>query len=359
MKSIKRTTHFIKYFTIQVVIAALFVILNGCVATKPNLSIVDENFRFKGQNYKNFLAAKAILAEISSKNELLAIELGKLPEFQDNISVKQVQALRNIKELFDVDSTILNQPFDKMYREGKPGNRKFYTPLQALFWISEKDKFSKEKNPLIDYKLESLLNKAWGIHGCILPKDEILRIRSGRVWRGDVDEIGLIISKVLRDHGYIKNIDGIFKEKIESRWRNFNEVTDRLNSPKIVFRYVKPNIFFPWKLRGTPPRSPWITFKSRKGTCASQALFVDYCLKKAGYDSVVIRYTCTPEFCGQNRGLLSYTNPTPYHWTVAYKEGGAIYELDAGRDYMGGPYKSYSEIAGANEFTFKSWHDSK
>jgi hypothetical protein len=249
-----------------------------------------------------------------------------------------------------------------MYKEGNPEKRKFCTPLQALFWLSGKVQFSKQNNPLLNYDLESFLNKAWGVHGVVLLEEDVKKILTKRVYVQDKKEIKSVLSTLSADSSIFRNKS--FRDDVRDNWSNFEEVTDRLNSPRLIFKYVKPNLYFPTTLRYTSgmespyKRSPYQTFKSKTGNCGIQALFVDYCLKKAGYDSVVIQYICTLGFCGPKRELMSYTNPTPYHWTVAYKEDGVIYELDAGRHYMGGPYKAYSEIAGGNPFQFrKSMHD--
>lgn len=340
-------------------IALTFLLLIGCAATKPNQSILDPGYTppKESKTNENFSTAKAILTEISLKNDLLAIELGKLPQLQDDISVEEVGALENILKLYEIDPIIFNSAFDRMYKEGYPEKRKFCTPLQALLWLSEKDRFSKDHNPLIDYDLKYLLKKAWGVQGVILSEEEIDLIRYGLVYQGDRD----VVYSLLSDPSLDLDIFGseAFKEEVRRKWSSFDEVTERLNSPKLVFEYVKSNIYFPWKIRGMYPWSPQHTFKSRRGNCAGQALFVDYCLKKAGYDSVVLRYVCTPKFCGPQRGNLSYTKPTPYHWTVVYKSNGALYQLDAGRHYMGGPYKTYSEVAGNNPFVFRTWRDHK
>jgi hypothetical protein len=244
-----------------------------------------------------------------------------------------------------------------MYKEGIPEKRKFCTPLQALLWLSGKARFSKQDNPLLDYDLESLLNKAWGIEGIVLPEGDVKKILAGRVYVEDIKDMKSVLSKLSKDTSIFR--DSSYLKEIREKWSNLEEVTDRLNSPRLIFKYIKPNIYYPNSIRGSAPTSVEQTFKSRIGTCGSHALFVNYCLEKAGYESVVIRYVCTPGFCGPQRERMSYTDPTPYHWTATFKEGGAIYEIDGGRHYMGGPYKSYAEIAGGNPFVLRSWRNFK
>jgi hypothetical protein len=352
-----------KKFLLIVCISSILPICSVAISLKASNIAEDYNPLKENTENKNILEAKKILVKIAEKNSLLALELAKLPELKKNISIKEVESLKNILTLYEIDPLALNNAFDKMYKEGIPETRKFCTPLQALFWLSGKVQFSKQNNPLFDYDLESLLNKAWGVHGIVLPEEDVKRILTEPVYVEDKKEIKSVLSILSADLSVFRNKS--YQDDVRDKWSNFEEVTDRLNSPSLIFKYVKPNLYYPNTLRQprgsrqTPPTSPEQTFKSKTGNCGRQALFVDYCLKKAGYDSVVIKYDCAFGFCGPNREKLSYTNPTPYHWTVAYKEGGVIYELDAGRHYMGGPYKTYSEVAGGNPFVLKSWRDYK
>ncbi len=338
-------------------ILCISLFLSGCsVAISPKANSIAENNTPPSENRENenILEAKKILAEIKEKNSLLALELAKLPELKRTISIKEVESLKNILKLYEIDPLAFNSAFDKMYKEGIPEIRKFCTPLQALFWLSGKVQFSKQNNPLLNYDLEDLLNRAWGVQGIVLLEEDVKKILTERVYMLDRKEIKSVLSILSTDSSIFRNKS--FQDDVREKWSNFKEVTDRLNSPRLIFKYVKPNFYYPMTLIGTMRSSPEKTFKTKTGNCGSQALFVDYCLEKAGYDSVVIRYNCTVGFCGPNPGPEIGKNPTPYHWTVAYKEGGVIYELDAARHYIGGP-KTYSEIAGGNPFVLKSWRD--
>ena len=327
------------------------------VGLKASSSAESSNPPREDTENEDKLEAKKIMAEIAKKNSLLALELAKLPEVKKDISKKGIESLKNILALYEIDPLAFNKAFDQMHKEGIPEIRKFCTPLQALFWLSGKVQFSKQDNPLLNYDLESLLNKAWGIHGIVLPEEDVKKILAGRVYVEDIRDMKAVLSKLSTDSSIFRNSS--YLKEVQEKWSNLEVVTGRLNSPRLIFKYIKPNIYYPNSIRGSAPTSIEQTFKSRVGTCGSQALFVHYCLEKAGYDSVVIRYNCTVDFCGPKRERMSYTNPTPYHWTAAFKEGGAIYQIDGGRHYMGGPYKSYSEIAGGNPFVLKSWRGYK
>ncbi|MCX5819491.1 MAG: hypothetical protein NT047_06230 [Deltaproteobacteria bacterium] len=347
--------------TVPLTICILLLLSSCSVAISPKVNSMAENNTPPGESRENenILEAKKLLAEIKEKNSLLALELAKLPELKRTISIKEAESLKNILTLYEIDPLAFDSAFDKMYKEGIPEIRKFCTPLQALFWLSGKVQFSKQNNPLLNYDLESLLNKAWGLHGIVLLEEDVKKILTEPVYILDRKEIKSVLSILSTGPSIFRNKS--FLDDVRDKWSNFEEVTNRLNSPRLIFKYVKPNLYYPMTLRfysgleSPYQRSPEQTFKLKTGNCFMQALFVDYCLKKAGYETVVIQYDCTVGFCGPNPGPEIGTAPTPYHWTVAYKEGGVIYELDAARHYIGGP-KTYSEIAGGNPFRFrKSW----
>ena len=345
--------------TVQITACILMLLSSYFVAICPKVSWSAESYNPLGadEQSENMVEAKKVLAEVAERNNLLALELAKLPEVKNNISKREVESLKNILALYEIDPLAFNRAFEQMYKEGIPEARKFCTPLQALLWLSGKGQFSKQDNPLTDYDLERFLDKSWGVHGIVLPEEDVKKILAGHVYVEDIRDMKSVLSKLSTDSSIFSNSS--FQNEIREKWSNFEDVTDRLNSPRLIFKYIKPNLYYPNSIRGTSPTSIEQTFKSKIGTCGSQALFVHYCLEKAGYDSVVIRYECTVGFCGPKRERMSYTNPTPYHWTAAFKEGGAIYELDGGRHYMGGPYKAYSEIAGGNPFVLRSWRNFK
>ena len=119
-------------FTFLIIFITFSIMLYGCASTTPNISIVDENFRFDCEANDNLHKVKDILAEISLKNKLLSIELGKLPEFQDCIIIKEKLGLDNIYNFYNDNCSILDEAFAKMYEVGKPETRRYCTPLQAL-----------------------------------------------------------------------------------------------------------------------------------------------------------------------------------------------------------------------------------
>jgi len=150
--------------------ALTFLLLFGCATTKPNRSVFDPDYYPPrgSENDENFLEVKSILAEISSQNPLVAIELGKLPELQDGVTSEERKALEDVAQIYNTNPDVFNEAFEQMYRVGLPETRRYCSPLQALFWLAEDDELNEQNDPLINYSLENLLNSAWifdGFHG--------------------------------------------------------------------------------------------------------------------------------------------------------------------------------------------------
>jgi len=163
-----------------------------------------------------------LFRQLYQKNQQLAVELGRIPEFADsNVSQEDLEGLKNLVRYYlKSEDDLLELRFKQFMNVGKKKYRKFCTPLQAIFWLAKKGK------PVINTSLGVLLKRAWG------------------------------------------NYQG-------EGWKDFNEVIDRLNSPELVSRYMLDNFSFVYHPGGTP-YSPKYFFKIKHGT---------FCLKRAGYDA--------------------------------------------------------------------------
>ena len=82
---------------IRLVICISFCLSSYLLAVGPRVSSSAEssNSQREDREHENIVEAKKILAEIAAKNNLLALELAKLPEVKNNISGKEVESLRN------------------------------------------------------------------------------------------------------------------------------------------------------------------------------------------------------------------------------------------------------------------------
>jgi len=221
-----------KWFIITTLNVIIFVGCSSFDPTKPNRS-------YHGPYPSTF-------NDIAVKNLLLAKELGKIPEIQDGISDNDTMVLEEIVKLYRANPKAFDKTFEQMYQVGIPEVRKYCSPLQAVYWLIEDGK--TDNVSIHNYSLINLLNNAWWSTG----------------------------------FGY---------NDPKGRWKNFRDVTDRLNSPVLLDFYERRNFsyvsFNGYKLvHGGPP--PTIIFKKEKGSCSFFTSFSVYCLRRAGYQAEAI-----------------------------------------------------------------------
>jgi hypothetical protein len=194
----------------------------GCSApfnpTHPNPSSID-----RVPNSE----AKALLQQLDSMDSDLALEVGRLPEFQEDINEPQVKALTRFIDLITNVSKPEKANLDKLLQTGYPNVRKYATPLQAIFWVLEK----KADENILRYSLAELLNKAWDFS--------------------------------------------------DPRWEDFETVTDRLNAPRLLNYYEKKR--FQYGPRTEHAGNPRWLFQANVGMCDEITLFTMICLRKGGY----------------------------------------------------------------------------
>ena len=216
----------------------------GCVkATTPNTSAIYRipsisNQRqtlpekSKSQTQYEFPGSAQILfVKVNDIDNVLAIEIGRLPEFQGQISDLEVRSLSRFLDLLIISSPQEKSNLKKLLEVGKPNFRRYCSPLQAIFWLLEKEDYNTKESPF-SYSLNTLLKKSWK-----------------------------------------------FSEK--DRWDDYDIVTDRLNAPELVSFYEIRQFYYETH-PGEPANSYWL-FKSKKGDCKDVTAFSVYCLKKGGY----------------------------------------------------------------------------
>jgi hypothetical protein len=225
-------------------------------------------------------------------------ELLKLPALKENKD-RNISAAEQIAGFGMSDE---NKPaFELILNEGLKEKRKYCTPLEALLWIAYDRNFS-ECNPLISdtFTVSSLIKDAWT----------------------NTSESGNFSSK---------------------RWKHFDEVTDRLNSPQLIAIYTKFNLSYSYTLyEKEGVKSAKKIFKDKGGACYDYALFAGYLLKKGGYDKArgmsVGFNRFVDGFYGGYVGNI-YIDPKDDHY----------YSLDFNPDDVGyavwGPFTSLEEAA--------------
>lgn len=237
--------------------------------------------------------AADILLQLNVTCPELYQELLKLPDLKE-IDDKDDEATEDIALL--ALNPNYKPAFESMINEGIRDKRKYCTPLEALLWIAY-DKEFDSYNPLRDYSLTRLMNAAW------------------------------------------KNT-ATSKSFSSTKWQNFSEVVDRLNSPKLVEIYMQNNYSYSYtKGEAEGIKSAEQIFKDKKGACYDHAVLAGYCLKKNGYDKAQGMYV---RFDRRVQG--GFTG----HIVCVYQdpEDTLYYTIDnAGGSRVHGPFKSIEDAA--------------
>ena len=329
-----------RYFGILSLFVFLLAVFNGCSATRSNLSIIDEDYipSRKNKGNQHFFAAQTILAKISSKNKLLALELGKLPEFKDDVSSQEKNALFQLSTLYYEDSLNFDMSFTKMCQVGLADVRKNNTPLQALFWLVKDEKLNEAKDIIKYFSLKRILDYAWLLEhtkhikrwkwrskeatklleSCL--DDEIKR-KIEEFYnknKGSTDYIIFLAKKHPEAFEYKFNPFNAKLKMHENRWKDFSNVVDRLNSPELVFYYIKNNFSYEQGEYGSPKK----TFKMKAGNSKAIAELGQFLLKRAGY-TTFIRTVKTPNSscCFEHTGSGIIVGDGSYILVVDFPKG--------------------------------------
>jgi predicted transglutaminase-like cysteine proteinase len=170
----------------------------------------------------------------------VALEMCKLPEIQNGMNPTQATAFHRFVDLYLNASEKEHDNLSVLINEGRPEIRPYSSTLEAIFWILKQDDFRQD---IFTYDLNKLLWIAWYTN-----------------------------------------------DQEHDRWTDFDEVTDRLNSPRLLDWYEKKNFEYKSK-RGSNPTSGSARsiFKNKRGNCWDYATFDVVCLRKAGYPAKTIR----------------------------------------------------------------------
>jgi len=249
------------------------------------------------------------------ENRLLAVELCKLPELKDGISKSEEKALSRFLNIYNKHKKEFDFAFNAMYSTGLPEIRKFCTPLQALYWLVEENKFKDFKALLENYELKKLLDLSWKFnvfdhllsqHQIEIIIDETRNEKMKVQYKNTYQEFGIdkVEKHILYDFKrkpswFSSKARNIMKSAIQVRghkWDNFEKVTDRLNSPEIISHYALRQIgYVYWHTilgyseEDSSKSYASYVFRYKKGDCLYISGFTVYCLKKAGYKSYIWR----------------------------------------------------------------------
>jgi len=261
--------------------SVLGVLMLGCVATQPTSPNISAFYRipaleaqlppFQAKSKQSVqepipVEVGNLFQQLYSLDPELALEVGKLPEFQGKVGEKQVMALSRFVTLIKKATPGQRDNLAEFLKVGKPTIRRYSTLLQAVFWILERD---GKANPL-RLPLTLLLAQAWNYTD-------------------------------------------------QTRWGDFEVVTNRLNSPELIDYYERMNFQW-WYFPGDRFGEERSIFRSKRGDCRDYTAFSVYCLQKAGYKAQPIRVT-------------SPSGRFPYHVVAEYENNGEKYIMDNSARY--------------------------
>jgi len=286
-------------FRQKIVLCGILIFLFGCAtSTRPNISVLYQIPEL--QNQLPLLPAgsksvamgplpsevQTLFQQLYSLDPGLALEVGKLPEFQDEVGKKQILALSRFTQLISNAIPKEKSNLENLLKVGKPEVRRYCTPLQAIFWLLEKNEYNPKESPL----------------NCNWPSKIFLNALLTNGWD--------------------------FSEK--DRWKDYKVVTDRLNAPELVDYYEKRR--FIYVFRNDNVGRPYWLFKTNRGQCADVTAFTVDCLKKGGYKA-------------WNYDVVSPRGRSfPFHHVTRFVMDGKHYIMDNGRSDKRGivPLDKYS-----------------
>ena len=239
-----------KTFYNAILIILILFIGNCDTATKPTTPNESIILQLQALNLKPNSTQKQIhkpipisaevqkyIIQLYNLNADLAFEVGRLPEFQNEVSPRTEKALKRFVNLVSKASDDEISKFKAVIDEGIPEVRKFCVPLQATFWLLEREELY-EGSELLNWSLDRIIYESWNF--------------SDPHWKG----------------------------------KGFDEVSDRLNSPTIIAHCVRSNFHYSSKLVNPYSAADAIGIFERKiGWCNAYADFQCHCLNKAGYDA--------------------------------------------------------------------------
>lgn len=324
--------------------------------TRPNASILDPEY--VSQTGVDTAEAQAILTSISSQNELLAQELGKLPELQDGVNQKDVEALKNIQLFYQKNSDIFNDAFSQMYLEGIPEVRMYCTPLQAVFWLAEMNYFSYKSDVIEHYSLQNLIELAWNTPSREASK-RMLKIIDE--YRTEEDKLQALVvysesslsaikwhisqdyhsgQNKFTDTGkkyILEEMSGEHVQTKDPRWTDYQVVTERINSPDLFDAYI--NKYMIYENIG-PARGAVKMFKTGAGHCTDGAYLARHMMRRAGYETFIRSVRWGPD----DRFDVHTASG------VILKDGSYLLVADFGGipgetpNTMGGPFRTLQEM---------------
>lgn len=212
--------------------------------------------------------AQIAFQQLFSVHKTLALEAGRLPAFQKDINEKDLLALARFTELIENATPEQKANLESLLRIGLQDSRRYSSPLEAIFCALEESEYDRS-GQILQLPLEELLDKAWDFSD-------------------------------------------------QTRWENYDTVTDRLNAPELVNYYQRIRFVYETKIGKSDAHAGDARglFLKNTGNCYDHAHFAAYCLEKAGYEVSVVG-----------------VHPYKPHWHAVcrFEVDGKTYFIDNGR----------------------------
>jgi hypothetical protein len=160
-----------KYFFYAFLIIFILFIGNCTTPTEPNHSVI---YQIQPLNIDQPVTEKQNIKPVEIPTEIqeylidlynidaeLAIEIGRLPEIQHEMSPNTKKAFKRFVNLVENATEDEISKFKAVINEGIPEVRKFCTLLQATIWYLEKDKII-DSSELFNWDYRRILWESWG-----------------------------------------------------------------------------------------------------------------------------------------------------------------------------------------------------
>jgi len=291
-----------------------YAVVNRLCIGDGQLTDLESKFLTEPEKYSGELLTQYLL-ELKSIYPEVADEMGKLPDL-GQITIENVEATEDI---LDFSSNPENRTFfEAILNEGIRDKRKYCTPLQALVWTAY------DEEEFITTSVSLLVRLAW------------------------------VNSSTSQNYA-------------SDKWRDFDKVVDRLNSPNMVSVYMidcvpysmeRHDFFVGYRSRDwlSLTMTPKEVFEKKIAVCQDHSRFALYCLIGNGYtynnfDKYPHKAACILEACNEQAKPLPLGSHR--HFTCLYIENGKFYLIDdrliRSQSLISGPY---STIEGAADVTY-------
>ncbi|MBA7602710.1 hypothetical protein ES703_09806 [subsurface metagenome] len=321
---------------------AEYAVINKFCIRDRTLTDLESDFLGEPERYTSELLTQ-YLVDLGSIYVELADELRKLPDFKET-SIKNLEAVEDVLSL--ASNPERRTFFEAVLSEGVKDSRKYCTPLQALVWAVYDMELPEEMELAEHAESAKQLRKAGASYRDIVEELGVTYDQAARLAEGD------LVSSLAR----FAWVNSSTSQNYQSdRWKDFDEVVDRLNSPNMISIYILDNIPYSRERHDYAIHiTPEVVFEKKFAVCTSFSRFALHCLIRNGYtyndfDKYPDKAAVVLE--ARNKQAKS-SSQSGVHVTCLYVENGKFYLIDnrgmlKNQSLIKGPYNTIEEAADA------------